>query len=153
MSDDPRNLMSLADALVTALGEASLSVAFDAAWTDDALADLADDTFDKAQVWVVDFAESLLPASDSQHGVPIEDLELLLVIQQRFAPGADRAAKCKALGHLASEIARFCRATVVEDATCVKTVRKPARDLKLYHETGMFRSELLTTWHRAQDEE
>ena len=155
MPPDARNLNCLADALVDALAAATtFSVEFDALWSDDALAVLDGDTMDKVQVWVVDLAESSLPAwnsTASQHGCPIDELELSLVVQRRFGAADDRPTLVKALGHFCSELARFCRQTVLDQASCIRTERKPARDLKLYNETGVFWAEILTTWHRETE--
>jgi len=119
-------LLDLTDAIVAALADGTFSSAFAVQWKDDGLAALEDAELLTTQVWAVDTAESLLPAYESTssgHGVPVEEFKVLLVIQRKFAEGEDKPAACRELSALAAEITRFCRATAIEDAVCVKTVR------------------------------
>jgi len=145
----PDPLMDLTDDLVAALAAGAFSLPFTPQWKDDALAELADAELLAPQVWAVDVAESLLPASGA--GVPLEEFGVLLVVQQKLTEKDDRPAVCRALSALVSELARFCRTTVIQGAVCVKTVRSPARNLKDYHETWRFYAEIQTTWHRVLD--
>lgn len=155
---DVTSLMALADALVTALAAAELPVdtEYDVQWVDDAAATLEDPELgEKAQVWVIDFAESHLPAwsaAAAQHGCPIDEQDLLVIVQYKPPEGETASEKCREMAVLAGEIARWCRKTPILDATCVQTKRDPARDFKLYHETGLFRAEIITTWHRLAED-
>jgi hypothetical protein len=145
--------MNLADALVTLLDTGTPSLSFDVKWTDDALAELADQALRTPQVWVVDSAENLLPASAAQNGCPIEEFELLLVIQRKLDADDDKPAEIRKLSLLAAEITRVCRRATLLDAACVQTQRKPARNLGEYHGKDLFYAEIITTWRRVFGEE
>ena len=143
-------LMDLVDATVVALTAGEFSLAFTARWKDDALAELSDGDLETPQVWVVDSAESL---PDADGGVPLEEFGVLIVLQKKFAEDEDRPSACRNLSALAAEITRFCRATVLEGAVCVKTVRNPARNLDDYHNLDRFYAEIQTTWRRVYEDD
>lgn len=149
MSDtDP--LMQLADALLAGLVAGVPTAQFTAQWKDDALAELSDATLETTQVWVVDTSESLLPAND---GIPIEEFGLLIVVQRKMLAGEDWPTKCRELSALVSAITRYCRRTSLIEASCVRTVRNPARNLDDYHRLDRFYAEIQTTWHRTLDDD
>ena len=116
--------MELADGLVAALGAGEFSLPFTAEWIDNPIVELADPEIRTPRVWVVDFAEK----QETVHGIPIEEYELLLVVQKKLGPDEVAADECRKLSALMSEIARFCRNTAItvdgEDAVCVKIERE-----------------------------
>ena len=145
--------MDLVDGVVALLQTGTPSSPFTIEWKDDPSIELSDQALLTTQVWAVDMAHCLIPAFESTvaagRGCPMEEFEVLLVIQRKIAKDANQPVVVRQLSLLVSELAAVCRANVVEDATCVKTQRKPARNLKDYHDQDKFYAEILTTWHRA----
>lgn len=145
-------LLDLADDLVEALDDLAASLdedepPFVAAWSADPYLELADGPATK--LWVVDHAVRSL----TEGGVPIEEYELLLVLQRRL--DADDAEGCRTMAALAGAIADFCRGLELDPdnqgngAVCVRCERQQARDFESLHERGLFRAAILTTWRRT----
>jgi hypothetical protein len=153
MAETTDKLMAIADGLVAALGEREFSLPFTAEWIDNPIVELADPELRTARVWVVDFAER----EETVHGIPLEEFELLLVIQQKLDAKENTAEQCRKLSGLVSELAAFCRNTGIavngEEAVCVKIERERARDFKEYHEKLLFRAEVSTHWQKVSDED
>jgi hypothetical protein len=149
MPNTTDNLMTLADGLVEALSAGDFSLPFTAEWIDNPIVELADPELLTTRVWVVDFAEK----QELFQGIPVEEYELLLVVQKRFGPEEVPAEQCRNLSGLVSEIARFCRNTMLEvdseGAVCVKIERERSRDFKDYNEKGLFRAEISTHWRKV----
>ena len=154
MPETTDKLMALADGLVKALGEGEFSLPFMVEWIDNPIVELADPELRAPRVWVVDFAEK----QETVHGIPIEEFELLLVVQKKFQPTEITAEECRKLSGLVSEITSFCRNTPIvvdgDESVCVKIERERARDFKEYHEKLLFRAEISTHWQKvgADDE-
>jgi len=141
------DILSLVDALVTALDAASFAVKADYAWQPEPWVKLSDSALATPQVWVIDFADAqeTMPQID----VPIDEHILLLVVQRKIAPRERIATIVRTLAGLVGEICRFCRLTdEIDEASCRKIERKPARDFDALHLEGLFRAEVLTTWRR-----
>ena len=153
MPETTDKLLALADGLVTALGEREFSLPFTAEWIDNPIVELADPELRTPRVWVVDFAER----QETVHGIPIEEFELLLVVQKKFQPTEITAEECRKLSGLVSEIAQFCRNTRIEvdgdEAVCVKIERERSRDFKEYHEKMLFRAEISTHWQKVSGDD
>jgi hypothetical protein len=153
MAETTDKLMTLADGLVEALSQGEFSLPFTAEWIDNPIFELADPELRTPRVWVVDFAER----QETVHGVPIEEFELLLVVQQKLSPKEATAEQCRKLSGLVSEIAAYCRNTGIavdgEEAVCVKIERERARDFKEYHEKLLFRAESSTHWQKVSDDD
>jgi hypothetical protein len=163
MSD---TLLDLADALVTALGTLATSLgtttgegddavrtpAFTASWQADPVADLADSSLLSPAVWVTDFAEGDVSLDGSRTGVPIEESEILVILQRKIGKGEDAATICRNMSALASEIRMFCRKSILDSAVCFKTERTRARDFKEWHESDLYRAEISTHWRRVCEE-
>jgi hypothetical protein len=149
MPETTDKLLALADGLVDALSQEKFSLPFTAEWIDNPIVELADPELRTPRVWVVDFAE----AEETVHGIPVEEYELLLVVQKKFQPTEITAEECRKLSGLVSEIAQFCRNTPIavdgEGAVCVKIERERARDFKDYNEKGLFRAEISTHWRKV----
>jgi hypothetical protein len=149
----PDKLLILADGLVQALTQEEFSLPFTAEWIDNPVVELTDPELVEPRVWVVDFAEK----QETVHGIPLEEYELLLVIQKRIQPAEDAKTTCRALSGLVSEIVAFCRKTGIavegEEAVCVKIERERSRDFKEYLEKNLFRAELSTHWHKVSDDD
>jgi len=158
MAETTDKLMDMVDALIAQIEAAKadeesspFSLAFDAEWSDDLNAVLSDPTLLVPQLWVIDSGESLLPAwesSASQQGCPVEEFELLLVVQKKLSKDTDRKTQCRQLSALVAELTRFCRKTTILDATCIRTKRDPARNWEVYSADNLYRAAVSTTWHR-----
>jgi hypothetical protein len=146
-------LLALADGLVEALGEREFSLPFTAEWIDNPIVELADPELQTPRVWVVDFGER----QETIHGIPIEQYELLLVVQKKFQPTEVTADECRKLSSLVSEITSFCRNTGIavdsDEAVCVKIERERSRDFKEYHEKMLFRAEISTHWQKVSGDD
>lgn len=144
-------LMALADGLISALSEEEFSLPFTAEWIDNPVLELADPELRTARVWVVDFAER----EETVHGIPLEEYELLLVVQQKLDAKSDPSSECRRLSALVSEIAQYCRSTPLivdgDAAVCVKIERERSRDFREYHEKLLFRAEVSTHWQKVAD--
>jgi hypothetical protein len=153
MADTTDKLLALADGLVQELSQGAFTLPFTAEWIDNPIVELADPELRTARVWVVDFAEK----QETVHGIPIEEYELLLVVQQKFSPGKVTTEECRKLSGLVSEIASFCRNTPIavdgEEAVCVKIERERSRDFKEYHEKLLFRAEVSTRWQKVSSDD
>jgi hypothetical protein len=153
MADTTDKLMALADGLVNALMEKEFSLPFTAEWIDNPIVELADPELRTPRVWVVDFAER----QETVHGIPLEEFELLLVVQKKLGPDAAPAEECRKLSALVSEIAHFCRNNPIavdgDEAVCVKIERERARDFKEYNEKLLFRAEISTHWQKVSDDD
>lgn len=152
MGDGLDPLMDMADSLAAALVGLPACQGAAVQWKDDALATLSDETLATTQIWVVETAESLLPAGE-RHGAPVEEFGLLIVVQRKLAAGEDRPSTCRQLSAIVAAITRHCRQTVIQDASCVKTVRTPARNFDDYARNDRFYAEIQTTWQRVLDDD
>jgi hypothetical protein len=148
---DTDYLMGMADELVRELLDVDFCLPFKAEWTDNPIVELADSELSATRVWVVDLAER----AETIHGVPLEEYELLIVVQKKIGPQENAAEECRDHSLLVNQIARFCRdieLTVENDeAICVKVERERARDFKEYHEKMLFRAEIHTHWRVVRD--
>lgn len=160
MNETTDKLMDMVDELLVQIQAAKadednnpFSLAFDAQWSDDLNAMLSDEALLVPQLWVIDSAENLLPAAASHNGCPLEEFELLLVIQKKFTKDTDRKTQCRALSGLVAELTRFCRKTTILDATCIQTKRDPARNWDVYSTLDLYRAAIVTTWHRIYDDD
>ena len=146
MSD---TLLDFCDALVAALNEAEKPLACAVSWQDDPIVDLAKGSLADPNLWIVDFASA---HRTGQANIPVQELQILLIIQQRLGPVADRPAQCRGLAGLAGWIEDYCHTTPIANATCTETQRLPARDWAKYTDEGLYRSEILTHWQSEEDD-
>lgn len=150
-------LLELADALVAALAAANLPQAITATWQ--ASHEMSLDSPDLAelpQVWVVDAGEALPAAyasSAAQAGLPVEEFDLLVVVQKKLENQAAPESECRQLSGLVSAIARFCRRTILLDAACYEVKRPGSRDLSALRGDGLYRAFIHTSWRRVFDDE
>jgi len=142
---DP-DLLTLCDALVTALGEAEFSETVDCSWQPDPELTLEDAPTDTPLLWVVDLAD--LSETPNEFAVPVSEHEVLLVLQRKIGEGEVVATVARAMAGLVGEVQRFCRAAVIDEASCVRIRREAARDFADIH-NRLFRAEIVTTWRRA----
>jgi hypothetical protein len=163
MADPDDKLMDMVDALVedltAAVAAGEFSLEFTPAWSDDALTVLDDAALTSPQLLAIDSAEEL-PEASGQSSVPIEEFEILLVAQRKFAKEgggtlteAERKTACRSMSAMASEIARHCRKTTILDCTCVSVKRETAKNIDRYHNEGLYLAPILTTWRRMYDDE
>lgn len=145
-------LMEMVDGVVASLITLPVCSGATIEWTDDALAELADENLLTTRIWVVDASERLPDAAES-HGVAVEEFGVLLIVQRKFAAGDDKPTKTRELLGIVSAIVRHCRKTTIHDATCVRAVRESSRNLKDHNQNDRFYAEILTTWRRELDED
>lgn len=154
-------LIDLADAVVSGLtaqfptvtiGGKAIHVSYE--WTDDAGVELSDQALGTPLVWVVDAKD----VAESQHSIPFEDYQILVIVQMK-RPGSATAA-----AHLARELAGLSadiRAWGKSDEetlqltaggeiyTCVKAERPSARNHEEWHRNKRFYSEIVLTFRKV----
>ena len=132
------------------MAEREFSLPFTAEWIDNPIVELADPELRTPTSVGGGFRRA---AGNACTAFPIEEFELLLVVQKKFGPDEVTTEECRKLSGLVSEIARFCRNTRIavdgDEAVCVKIERERARDFKEYHEKLLFRAEISTHWRKV----
>lgn len=140
-------LLSLCDALAAALQAANLTPGASYCWQPDPWAELSDAALASPVAWVVDYAD--WSDTPDRFDVPIDEHAALVVLMRKVAPGEVLATQVRAMAAFAEAVQRYCRATTVDEASCVKTERLKARDFDALHDKRLFRAEILTTWRRS----
>jgi hypothetical protein len=152
MAEATDKLIAMVDAMLESLSLNEWSLPFTAEWIDNPVQELADPELKTTKIWVVDFAER----RQTVHGMPIEEYELLLVVQKKLT-AKNTAEDCRKLSGLVGEIVEFCRMTPLavneEESVCVKIERERARDFKEYHEKLLFRAEISTHWQTVTSDD
>ena len=146
------HLLDLTDGLVSLLNAATFSQSIDAEWQDDPTIELDDAALKSPVVWVIDYAFSQL----TRNGVPIEEYELIVVVQKKLDAKTDGKTQCRALSGLVNQLELFCRTTPIvfdgEAAVCFGTKRETARDFGEYVTNGKFDAEFSAFYRRVADD-
>ena len=151
-------LMDLTDAIAQAVAEwKGLPKGAAVEVPEDATAELNDQQLRSLRVWVLDASEVIHQVD----GEMVEDLEVLIVCQQKLDKRAEAAplqTQVRALSAVAGGLARLfvgavldCGRDAMGAAACVAIERKRARDHQDLVGHGKYYAEILTHWRRGAD--